>query len=218
MKTTRSVHFSKQPRNSQYSMKLLRKVLCSKSNESMSSEKDGTSSTLTDAPKTTSCTKEISCVVGYMKAINRHADSDELLSFYANDKVKIKFEEGLEITAKSSCQFYQSMFKSFPDVEWKHNKIRGTKEGDVIVEKVRASGTHTGAPFKFVKPVDSSKSALFLFRDYPPLQPSGKRFENDPANFIFRVDKEKIVEVEVIAMGLKTGPLGIYEDLYNASE
>lgn len=153
------------------------------------------------------------CVQKYMAAINRHADKKELLSFYLNDQVKITFSEGLEVTAKSSCGFFQSMFKSFPDVQWKYQKVEEMADGRILVKEVRAAGTHTGEPFSFVKPVATPKSALFLFQDYPPLPASGKSFENDPASFIFRVVDNKIVEVEVVALGLKTGPLGIYEDL-----
>lgn len=143
--------------------------------------------------------KMVDVVTGYMNAINDHAGVDELLSFYTSNKVKIKFEDGLKVSAQTSCEFYQTLYACFPDVRWDYKAVKEFSKNCVLVEDARAFGTHTGEPFRL--------------KGHPEIMAAGKRFENDPALFYFTIADNKIDEVVVVALGLKTGPLGIYEDL-----
>jgi SnoaL-like polyketide cyclase len=144
--------------------------------------------------------QSVECVQGYMDAINRHADLDALLSFYTSNQVKIVFEDGLTVTAQTSCELYQSLYACFPDIQRAYASLavpRANKPNVVLVDETTASGTHTGAPFGF--------------KHRPKIPPTGRRFENDPARLFFTVVDGKIDRIEVVAIGSRTGPLGIYE-------
>ena len=141
------------------------------------------------------------CVQGYMDAINRHAGLEELLAFYVSDQAKIYFEDGLTVSAKRSCETFQQLYRCFPDIQWLYDSVEPQKNGSIVVNETRARGTHTGEPF------------VLFGKDEKTVQPTGKKFENDPARFFFKVEQGKIKSITVVALGTKTGPVGIYEDL-----
>jgi hypothetical protein len=91
---------------------------------------------------------------------------------------------------------------SFPDGRFDYTDIYdGEVPNTVVVEGFRFTGTHTGKPYSFLPRV-------------PALPASGKHVANDEERLYFTMSVDhKIEHVTVIAMGMHTGPAGIYEQL-----
>jgi hypothetical protein len=91
---------------------------------------------------------------------------------------------------------------SFPDGRFDYTDIYdGVVPNTVVVEGFRFTGTHTGMPYSFLPGV-------------PALPASGKHVANDEERLYFTMGVDhKIEHVTVIAMGMHTGPAGIYEQL-----
>lgn len=146
---------------------------------------------------------EIEVVQKYMDTINNRSTLDKILAFYVSEDAKIFFDDGLTVTARKSAETFQDLYKCFPDVQWVYKNIEIERKSTVVVNDIRAKGTHTGEPFSLLGQAD--KTVL----------PNGKKFENDPARFFFEFDTVtmRIASITVVALGIKTGPVGIYEDL-----
>jgi hypothetical protein len=91
---------------------------------------------------------------------------------------------------------------SFPDGRFDYTDIYdGDVPNTVVVEGFRFTGTHTGKPYSYLPHV-------------PALPASGKHVANDDERLYFTMSVDhKIEHVTVIAMGMHTGPAGIYEQL-----
>jgi hypothetical protein len=121
---------------------------------------------------------------------------EEFLSFYASDKVTIKFEDVPNITSGVMGSEMMKLHQSFPDFRFSYDCIKETKPGKVVVEEMVVSGTHMGAPY--------------AFSWYPPVPTSNKHCVNDPERMWFTVKDGKIVMQEIISLGDISGCAGFY--------
>ncbi|CAB9524892.1 expressed unknown protein [Seminavis robusta] len=88
------------------------------------------------------------------------------------------------------------IFKSFPDINFEHGTIKEESPGQVFVESIRVSATHTGEPYGFAY--------------FPPVPTTNKHVINDPERFLFFLKNGKIAVMQIISLGDMNGGPGLY--------
>lgn len=125
----------------------------------------------------------------------------DVLGYFASPEVIVQFDDARSITATEYSQMTCAFAASFPDAKFNtYESIREEKPGQVVVEKVRVSGTHTAAPFGGFGP------------DAPPVKASNLYCVNDPETLWFDLNSEgKVVKMQIISIGGGLGgPMGLY--------
>ncbi|CAB9496823.1 expressed unknown protein [Seminavis robusta] len=138
-------------------------------------------------------------VAGLIDVINGHGTAEEMASFFKSGDIRVKFEDAPSITAAMFTGVVKMLHGSFPDFRLQYESIKEDRSGVVLVEELRASGTHTGEPFGFAH--------------FPPIPASHKHVINDPERMWFKVRDGKIVDIECLSLGDLTGPPGFYLQL-----
>lgn len=111
--------------------------------------------------------------------------------------------DGSEMDRDNFASEMQSIFDAFPDFGFRYTAIEATNAGVVLVHNLTASGTHRGEPY--------------AFSCYDPVEASGCRVENDPAEIALHFGEDnKICKMVVRSTGDKAGPPGIYAQLEGA--
>ncbi|CAB9512521.1 expressed unknown protein [Seminavis robusta] len=146
--------------------------------------------------KKTKRTPNEKVVANYMSAWNRHCSIEENLGFYESDDTPLRIEDTPDMPAKMFMVEMDKIFKSFPDIHFKHGTIKEEKPGQVFVDSIRVSATHTGEPYAFA--------------NFPPVPTTNKHIINDPERFLFFLKNGKITVMQVISLGDMTGPPGLY--------
>ena len=122
--------------------------------------------------------------------------------FVCDEKKRYVFEEGMRLTPVEVAQMLLLIRSSFPDFKFTYDSIEVEANNKVTVEGLKAFGTHTAAPFAFPPGV------------VPPISAAGVFCENDEERVWLELDKNwKIKTCHIIAMGDKTGPIGLYEQI-----
>ncbi|CAB9529818.1 unknown protein [Seminavis robusta] len=143
-------------------------------------------------------------ITAFMNAWNNHTSLEETLSFFASPEVLVKFEDTPSITGGILAAEHDKLYKSFPDIKFTYECIKEDRAGQVVVEELRASATHTGEPYGF--------------GPFPPVPTSNKSVANDPERLWFTVKDGKIVMMQVISLGDITGPPGFYVQIGGTME
>ena len=134
-------------------------------------------------------------IESYMAAKNRHASAEELLQFWSSDQARVKFDDHDGMTAKDLILEIQNCFEAFQDLHFKYDSIEEAKPGEVFVEGLVVTGTHTGD---------------LKFADFPVLPKTGKHIVLDEERLLFYFKDGKIIKMVDFALGNLTGPPGMY--------
>ena len=174
----------------------------SKGSKSKSSKCKGSSTKKgsTSIPTTVagrSCTDNEQVAVDLMKGLAT-ADAS-LFNLFTSKDMKVAFEDGQTMPVAAFVMTSNSIRKSFPDIVFQYEKIKETKPGRVLVDNYVVSGTHTGEPYGF--------------GPYPKIPAAGKHVVNDPGRIWVQVEDGKITKMDVISLGDKTGPPGLYQQI-----
>lgn len=123
------------------------------------------------------------------------------LDFFASPEVMVQFEDAPSITAAEYSEMVLMCAASFPDIQFNYASVREEKPGQVVVEKLRVGGTHTGAPFGGFGP------------NAPPVKASNLYCVNDPETTWLDLNAEgKFVKFQILMQGGGFGgPLGLYK-------
>ncbi|CAB9507059.1 expressed unknown protein [Seminavis robusta] len=162
----------------------------------LSSERTLNSSASNEETAQCSGTLNEQIIEKYVAAVNAHSPADDLIAFYASDKVQVKFDDMAPITARALQTEIVSLTKSFKDFRFNYDSIKEVEPGKVMVEDLCVTGTHNGQPYKFAV--------------YPPITATGKHVVLDPERIWYTMKDGKIVHEVVTALGLLTGPAGFY--------
>lgn len=125
---------------------------------------------------------------------------------FAPENVRAQFEDGFSLSVTDLTDALGQLYASCPDLRFTYESIEEEVSADgktstVTVDGLRCSGTHTGAPYSF-------KPGVF-----PAIPAAGTSFTNDEERFVFQVMDGKIQQMNIIALGARTGPPGVYEQI-----
>ena len=136
----------------------------------------------------------------FMEVLNSNPTVEEQLRFHESPNIRIKFDDEPSMTIlEMSNIITNTVYKSFPDFQFSYESLRQFSPGVVVLENCQPNGTHTGTPFQLP--------------NLPPIPAAGKFVKLDPERLFFTIRSGKIAEIEVVALGRTTGPLGLYEGL-----
>ena len=122
---------------------------------------------------------------------------EQKLSMFGSEDDLVSFEDGNSMPAKVFVVEMSKLSTSFPDIIFDYESIRETQPGLVLVENLRVTGTHVGAPYGF--------------SPYPELPTTNKYVVIDPERlWWFQVKDGKVTKMDVISLGNITGPPGFY--------
>lgn len=135
-----------------------------------------------------------------LKAQELHNSCDVagLAAVLAPDCVFIFGEEGQEKMGKDEyMKMYKNLVAAFPDIHFAWSETNVLNDG-TVTSKVVVTGTHTGGPFGF--------------GPFPPIAGNGIKCQNDPENFEWIVEGDKVKTARVIPTkgSFKSGPPGFY--------
>ena len=131
---------------------------------------------------------------------SKEGNEDELFELF-NPGSLYTFEDLPPIPTSLSVVILKDLNASFPDIKWEYEKMTEPRPGLVEISGFRVSGTHTGAPYTF-RP------------DLPAIPAAGKFCQNDEENLTLHINAEgKIEEIQIVALGIFTGPPGFYEQI-----
>ena len=132
----------------------------------------------------------------YLAAVNRREPMEELLKHFTSKDVPVLMEDNPPVNALFLLTEICKCYTSFPDLAFGSESIKEVRPGEVLMEEMRVTGTHTGPAFGF---------AVF-----PPVPTTNKHVVLDPERLWFTLKDGKIDKIEVIALGNLTGPAGLY--------
>lgn len=133
----------------------------------------------------------------WVKAMNRQASVEEMLSFFSNEDVNFHFEDDIVLPAKVMVPGMHELYASFPNLNFHNSQIKEIRPGVVVIEEQVVQGTHTGAPYKFA--------------NYRPVPRSNKHVVLDAERVFCEMDENgKIAKYEMIALGSMVGVHGLY--------
>lgn len=139
-------------------------------------------------------------VESFLKNWTTFTGPEAVLAHFASEKSPMILEDGMRLSPKQCVGALKMLHASFPDLEFKSASIKDKSSNEVVVDNMYGVGTHTGAPF-------TCKPGMF-----PAIPATGKHCRNDDAIWYCKMtDDNKIKSIEVIALGSKTGPAGMYE-------
>ncbi|CAB9517116.1 expressed unknown protein [Seminavis robusta] len=130
----------------------------------------------------------------YMHAKNRHATTEELLPLF-HETATVKFDDQGCLTAVQLVTEIHKLYQAFEDLSFSFESVKEVRPGEVLVEQLVVSGTHTGN---------------LIFMDLPAIPASGKHVVLDPERVWVNVEDGKIAKMDVMALGNLTGPPGLY--------
>lgn len=139
-----------------------------------------------------------------MEAYNHFSSVEDYVSLFSSPEKKvISFEDDYpNISPRLCAEGVRDLHMSFPDVRFVYDKIRlGDETNEVVIEGLRAQGTHTGAPYTFAPEV------------FPAIPATGIHCVNDEEVIELKLKSGKIESMQVISLGCMTGPPGFYEQI-----
>ena len=119
-----------------------------------------------------------------------------MTDFFANPNVLFVFEDDIVIPVNHMMPAFQTVFQSFPNLNFSNTGITEIKPGVVMIEEQVCQGTHTGAPFSFAK--------------FPAVPRSDKHVKLDPERVYATIQDGKIVKYEMVSLGSLCGYHGLY--------
>ncbi|CAB9517117.1 expressed unknown protein [Seminavis robusta] len=137
--------------------------------------------------------KEI--IEAYMAAKNRHAPVEELLSYYTSEDAKANFDDHGSMTACQLVLEIRKLYEGFENILFTYESIEEVRPGEVLVEHLVVTGTHT---------------ADLRVMDFPVIPATNRHVVLDPERLWFTLKDGKIHRMEVTALGNLTGPPGLY--------
>ena len=126
---------------------------------------------------------------------------DQFLPFYVSPRAKHILEDGFSKDAREFANIVIDIKKSFPDFKFYYESITEPTPNKVVIEGLRASGTHKGEPYSVAPGL------------LPAIPTTGKYIINDEERFIFAMKDHKVKTCHIIALGGFTGPPGLYEQI-----
>ncbi|CAB9502859.1 expressed unknown protein [Seminavis robusta] len=140
-------------------------------------------------------TENAEAVENYMACLNRHGSVDEMLKLFTSENAKIKFDDSPSMTALGLVTEIRNCYLGFGDLKFNYESIKEVKPGQVLVEDLVVTGTHTQD---------------FQFANFPVIPRTNKHVLLDPERLWFTMKDGKIYKQEITALGNLTGPPGMY--------
>lgn len=135
-------------------------------------------------------------IFAYLEDVNRRAPVEELLKHFSSGDVPVLMEDSPPVNALFLLTEIRKVYLSFPDVEFKRESIKEVRPGEILVEEMEVTGTHTGEAYQFAH--------------FPPVPTTHKHVVLDRERLWFTLKDGKIEKLEVVALGNLTGPPGMY--------
>mmetsp|Transcript_2149 Transcript_2149/g.4692 ORF Transcript_2149/g.4692 Transcript_2149/m.4692 type:complete len:207 (-) Transcript_2149:104-724(-) len=111
------------------------------------------------------------------------------------------FEDIPPIPTSASVDVLKGLNASFLDIKWEYDEMKEPRPGLVEVSGFRVSGTHNGAPYTF-------------HPNFPAIPAAGKFCQNDEETMTLHINEHgKIEQIQIVALGILTGPAGFYEQI-----
>jgi hypothetical protein len=121
----------------------------------------------------------------------------------ATDDCMVHFEYMAEMPWRAYVKANEEIKASFPDfsisVPLKKEVFSGNK---IRLSEVFVSGKHTGVAY-----------GLANTPNFPRIEPTGMAVRNDPETFEFTIEAGKITAFKIFALGAKSGPPGLYDQV-----
>jgi len=102
------------------------------------------------------------------------------------------------LTVNSFCSESKAIFAAFPDARFDMAFIKECDEGRVMLDGLRARGTHTAA---------------LSIGDLPEIAATNLKCVNDKEVIVAVVEGNKFTSLSIISRGKTTGPLGFYKQV-----
>ena len=138
----------------------------------------------------------------FVHQFNNYSSEEDMLALFEDRETsRFVLEDGFAMPMNQWARTTSQCKASFPDMKFTYKTLKEASPTQVLIDDVRFSGTHTGAPFTFAP-------------QFPPIPTSNKFVQNDEERFVFDMTQDgKIRHLHVIALGCYTGPPGVYEQL-----
>lgn len=131
----------------------------------------------------------------WVDCVNKHGSVDEMLQCFASPDAPMNFEDGQTMPAFVMSTEIRKCYLGFDDLSFSYASIKEVRPGEVLVEELLVTGTHTGD---------------MQFANFPPIPPTGKHVVLDPERLWMTMKDGKTVSMEIVALGNLTGPPGMY--------
>ena len=185
---------------------------CTTSSHSTGATIDETRKNSRSEAKTASTTTEIintkspnvKQVEAFLEFACNYTNMDDLLSFYTPNGALFIPEDVPPLPMENFARLMHHLNESFPDFKLVWESVKEEGNNLVVVEKAWGSGTHTGTAYC---PMPGKLS---------PIPTSGLHVSVDEERFFFELEDGKIKSFSVVALGMVTGPIGMYERLQDA--
>ncbi|CAB9502849.1 expressed unknown protein [Seminavis robusta] len=134
-------------------------------------------------------------ITEYMATINRHGSVEELVDYFTSPDAPQVFEDGVVMPAAALMAEIRKVYLGFEDLRFNYDSIKEVKPGQVLLEDLCVTGTHTKD---------------FAFANFPAIPPTGRHVVLDQERLWFTMKDGKIEKQEITALGNLTGPPGMY--------